>query len=124
MDVRLKESEITLDGKRYVLRCNMNVLADVQEAYDGKIMLAVRSKNTVKSVLAFLAAMLNDYNDETGSPDRFTPREVGRLIEPSRLEEIVNSVMALVVDSMKSDKPQEETEKSGEQNTEDGEKNL
>jgi hypothetical protein len=32
--------------------------------------------------------------------------------------------MALVVDSMKSDKPQEETEKSGEQNTEDGEKNL
>ena len=35
MDMRLKELAIWLDGQRYVLRCNMNVLAELQEACGG-----------------------------------------------------------------------------------------
>ena len=31
MDIRLETMPFELDGKTYQLRCNMNVLADVQE---------------------------------------------------------------------------------------------
>ena len=37
MDLRLKSVPYELDGKTYQLRCNMAVLMDVQEAFDGDL---------------------------------------------------------------------------------------
>ena len=31
-DIRLQEQDFDFDGRKYKLRCNMNILADVQEA--------------------------------------------------------------------------------------------
>ena len=47
-DIRLKTEPFELDGKTYLLSCSMNVLADVQEAYGGKISNALSAKATLK----------------------------------------------------------------------------
>lgn len=77
-DIRLKEKHLELDGKTYVLRCNMNVLADVQETVGGDLRNAIGNKAPLRNTLIWTAAMLNDYADEQGWPERFTPVELGR----------------------------------------------
>lgn len=77
-DIRLEEIPFELDGKTYMLRCNMNVLADVQNAFGGTISGALSGENPLQSVLEFLAAMLNDYADEQGWPERYTAKQIGR----------------------------------------------
>ena len=37
IDMRLERVPFEFDGHTFHLCCNMNVLADVQEAFDGKI---------------------------------------------------------------------------------------
>lgn len=77
MDVRLDSLPFDFEGRHYILRCNMNVLADVQLAYDGDLTPALNDRGTLRSVLEFLAAMMNDYADEQGwfepgtTPDGF-----------------------------------------------------
>ena len=96
-DLRLASAPFSFEGRTYILRCNMNVLADVQEAYGGDLTPALTGRGTLRSVPAFLAAMLNDYADEQGwfdpdpltgeavLPKRFTMRSLGRRL---RREEI------------------------------------
>lgn len=109
MDVRLKTADYEHAGKKYVICCNMNVLADVQEANDGDILGLLNGKATAKSILLFLAAMLNDYADSMGWPERFTAKSLGRGMRPSQLSSLIDLVMPLVTSSLKS---------SGEEDTE------
>ena len=92
-DLRLETLPFEFEGRRYLLRCNMNVLADVQEMNGGFIDPAFDEKRAQKSVLQFLAAMMNDYADEQGWFDEpedggepvlakpFTPRGLGRVLD-------------------------------------------
>lgn len=101
MDIRLLTLPFELDGKTYKLRCNMNVLADVQEAYGGDLTAALDDKGTLHSVMTFLAAMLNDYADEMGWPERWTVRELGRRVS---LKQIPSSeVMRLVLSAIRGE---------------------
>lgn len=77
-DLRLQELDFDFDGRRYKLRCNMNVLADVQEDFGGVLTPAVSGGAAMKSTLSFLAAMLNDYAEDMGWPERYTRRELGK----------------------------------------------
>lgn len=119
--VRMREIPYELDGKQYRLRCNMNVLADVQEAYDGDFMESLNSKSSMKGILEFLAAMLNDYADEMGWPERFTAKQLGRKL---RREEIPGvEIMALVTEAVLPRK-KEEADAEGEAKTEETEGNA
>ena len=84
-DIRLKELPFVLDGHEYTLRCNMNVLADVQEAYNGDITPALSTRGTLHSALEFLAAMLNDDADLQGRKERFTARQLGRKLKRDQI---------------------------------------
>ncbi len=106
MDIRLKKIPFEFDGKTFELCCNNNVLAEVQEVYGGTISTALRGKGTLKSIFTFLAAMLNDYADEQGWPERYTAKQVGRAILPREDEAVTAIVMELVVDSVKSGEPE------------------
>ena len=97
-DIRLEQIPFDFDGRRYLLRCNMNVLADVQEVFDGRIVEALNGENPTRSVLEFLTAMLNDYADEQGWPERFTSRTLGRKLSPAMLPSI--EIMGLVTRSI------------------------
>ena len=110
-DIRLKTEPFEFDGKTYQLSCSMNVLADVQEAYGGKISNALSTKATLKSCLEFLAAMLNDYADTQAWPERFTAKQIGRALSPTRMQEVTDKVMPLVADTF-STEPKEEDGKN------------
>lgn len=92
-DLRLEELPFTYGGKTYLLRCNMNVLADVQEAFGGDFNLALTG-STFRAVLEFLAAMLNDYADEQRWPERYTARVLGRDLRPDEIP--MGKIMGLV----------------------------
>lgn len=101
MDIRLDSLPFDFDGRHYVLRCNMNVLADVQIAYNGDLTPALNDRGTMRSALEFLAAMMNDYADEQGwfepgttpqgyecapeLPKRFTARSLGRRLRREQI---------------------------------------
>ena len=97
-DIRLEEIPFDFDGKTFLLRCNMNVLADVQDAFGGNIGSALAGGNLFRSVLEFLAAMLNDYADEKGWPERYTARKLGRKLSQSTLP--ASEIMGLVTRSL------------------------
>lgn len=97
-DIRLEEIPFELDGKTYLLRCNMNVLADVQEAFGGTIAGALSGESANRSVMEFLAAMLNDYADEQGWPERFTARQIGRRLSMRAIRQM--DILGLVTRSI------------------------
>ena len=96
--VKMREIPFELDGKRYRLRCNMNVLADVQEEYDGDFMESLNGKKAMKGILVFLAAMLNDFADEMGWPERFTAKQLGRRLHQDEIPGV--KIMALVTEAV------------------------
>lgn len=96
--VKMREIPFELDGKRYMLRCNMNVLADVQEEYDGDFMESLNGKKAMKGILVFLAAMLNDFADEMGWPERFTAKQLGRRLHQEEVPGM--KIMALVTEAV------------------------
>lgn len=97
-DIRLETLLFEYDGKTYVLRCNMNVLADVQDENDGNIAAALDERHPVKSVLSFLAAMMNDYADEMHWPERFTARQLGRNLRHKDVPG--DAIMRLVISAL------------------------
>ena len=110
-DMRLKKTQYDFDGRSFELCCNMNVLAEVQEKNGGEIASLLNARSTLKSVMLFMAEMLNDYADSQGWPERYTAKQVGRMISPSELSAITDTVMDLVISAIKSD-PAEEDEKN------------
>lgn len=100
-DLRLKELPFELDGRRYLLRCNMNVLADAQEDLDGNLGRAVTGQANMKSILAFLAAMLNDYAEDMGWPERYTRRELGKKFSFQDFKDLPREeIMDLVINAV------------------------
>ena len=95
-DSRLETAAFEWRGEKIKLCCNMNVLADVQEAYGGDISRAFKG-STVRATLTFLTAMINDATDGD-----LTVREVGREIPISELGYVSGVVLPLVSDALKS----------------------
>lgn len=97
-DIRLKKTTITADGREWTVVCNMNVLADVQEAHGGNLVEALEAALThpLKTALEFAAAMINDAADAAGEDVRYTPSSLGRAIPAARPGEFSDRIMALV----------------------------
>lgn len=102
MDIRLKTLNKRLLDRDCELCCNMNVLADVQEAYGGKLMDALGSPATLKVTLVFLAAMFNDCADTNGWHERVTPKELGRKIPPNELFALTEEIPALITSAVQA----------------------
>lgn len=104
MDIRQKTLPFVFEGRTYKLRCNMNVLADVQEASGGKISTSLSGRAGLKSSLMYLAAMMTDYADEQnwtdddGLPLTFTWRGLGRVLRPEDVPQA--EIFSLVLDAL------------------------
>ena len=116
-DIRLKTVDYQLDGVTYQLACNMNVLADVQEAYRGNLIQALNTSSGLKGTLEFLAAMLTDaadtqgVEDAAGCPKRFTARELGRKLTLKETMEAGKKIMPIIRAAVAAD-TEEENEKN------------
>lgn len=91
MTLQLEELPFELDGKTYLLRCNMAVLETIQEAHGGDFG-AVLNAPVDESALEFLAAMLNDYAWEQGWPELWIPQQLKRRVSLAMLTEIFKLV--------------------------------
>lgn len=111
-DIRLKTADLEIGGKTYTLRCNNNVLADVQEAF-GSMSEALSGRHGIRTAMTFLAAMLNDDADLQGWPERFTARTVGRMIPPAEMTQLEATVMELVASAFEA-APDDGAEAEGE----------
>lgn len=119
---KLKTIDYEFEGRVYRLECNMNVIAYVQEEYDGNLFQALDRIHGIKSTLAFLAGMLTDaadtqgIKDENGLPLVFTRKQLGRkLTLPQTIEAgklIYPLVWAEVVEKNQAGKEQKEDEKN------------
>lgn len=96
MSVKLQTSLYQFDGRTFKLRCNMNVLAEVQEVYGGNLEAALRPDSSLQSATVFFAAMLNDYADEQNWPVRYNAKTVGRMLDPADMAQWSTTVMKLV----------------------------
>lgn len=109
-DVRLREEPFEFDGNTYMLRCNMNVLADMQELGGGDFENVL--DGTIASALSVLTVMLNDYADEQGWA-MVTRKTVGRRINLSEFKRFMPKMWALVTDALKDEtNAQEKPEKN------------
>ena len=84
--IRLEEKPFELEGKRYLLRCNMAVLETIEEQYGN--LDALMGVSVRESSLALLAAMLNDYAEEQGWDETWTPAQLKRRISFAMLMEL------------------------------------
>lgn len=82
--LRLEELPFELDGKTYMLRCNMAVLDALQEAHGGDFG-AVAALPAREGVVEILAAMLNDYAEDMEWPERWTPRQLKKRFSYAQL---------------------------------------
>ena len=121
-DVRQKTAEYEYAGRVYNLTCNMNVLADVQEEYDGDLMRALRSVTSFKSTLRFLAAMLNDAAEtqdlrgEDGKLLRVTARELGRNLNIDQVKDVTPLIMKLIIEAVPVEEDAEKPEQESGEN--------
>lgn len=97
-DIRLEKFNFEFDGKVYVLRCNMNVLADVQSER-GSLPNITNEAGGLNTRLIYLAAMMNDYADEMGWPERFTPKSLGRKLDTLDVS-LMRAVQRLVIHAL------------------------
>lgn len=108
-DIRLESVPYELNGKTYRLCCNFNVLADIVAEFGGLPDLFDGSKGLLY-YKSFLAAMLNDYADSQGWPERYTGKEIGRILDFRTLKtEDVQNVINLVIKSIYRKKESSET---------------
>lgn len=111
MDLRLQHMPFQFEGKQYILTCNMNVLADVQEAYEGNLMAALWRPSSLRAAMTFLAAMLNDYADDQGWDEHWTAKEIGKHMgaDPQTVQILTNQIGRFVRQSITQKESKEET---------------
>lgn len=102
MDVRFKEVPFHFDGQDWTLCCNMWILADVQEEEGGDFSSLISGKHEMKSILRFLAAMLNFDAKERGIPTRYTAFDIGSKLAFPEYNRISGQVMELVAAAVKA----------------------
>lgn len=103
-----------LDGKEFVLCCNFNVIADVEALYGGLGAL-LQGISPMSSARTFLSCMMNDYADTMGWPERYTPRQAGRLLPTAakELNHAVDEIMELVFSAVRSETPADQKPSEG-----------
>lgn len=116
-DIRLKTADVTVGGRTYKICCNMNVLADVQEMYDGNMSKALED-TTANGMRNFLTAMVNDARDSLGEGP-LTAKQVGREISFSNAKKTVMPLIlaAFVPSENKQQEEPEEKENGDEKNS-------
>lgn len=101
MSLKLEEVPFEFEGKTYMLRCNMAVLEEIQDAHGGDLSEALDPDHAIKGATEFLTAMLNDYADEQGWPERYTRKQVTRKLSFGELANgLTAQIMGMVIRSM------------------------
>ena len=123
-DIKPREVAWRFDGRDWVLRCNNNVLAEVQIVNGGDLRPILSTKRTMKSVLQLLAAMLNDYademrwTDEEGFAIRYTEKQLGRRLSFATQNRLSPDIMRMTILAVRDAGGEAENDPADEKNAE------
>ena len=123
-DIKPREVAWRFDGRDWVLRCNNNVLAEVQIINGGDLRPILSTKRTMKSVLQLLAAMLNDYademrwTDEEGFAIRYTEKQLGRRLSFATQNRLSPDIMRMTILAVRDAGGEAEIDSADEKNAE------
>lgn len=123
-DIKPREVAWRFDGRDWVLRCNNNVLAEVQIVNGGDLRPILSTKRTMKSVLQLLAAMLNDYademrwTDEEGFAIRYTEKQLGRRLSFATQNRLSPDIMRMTILAVRDAGGEAENSSADEKNAE------
>lgn len=67
---------ITLDGREYILRCDLNVIEEIEKKY-GSIGVVYEKSGEISCVKFLVAVMINEHFYAIGSAERVTEGRVG-----------------------------------------------
>lgn len=123
MDCRLNTMPYEIDGHKLTLRCNMNVLADLQEQY-GDVEELLDSRRSMRSYLRLLAAMINNELREQGKAAVYTAEALGQRIGFREFRRTCGDVFDLLVSSVIDPDAPEEAAQPEEKAPEENEKNA
>ena len=88
---------ITLDGKEYILRCDLNVIEKIEEKY-GTIMSLMEKQGNISSTKFLVAEMINEHFYYVNVPDRVTEDFVGARLSAIDLEQVVSTMLSCLMD--------------------------
>lgn len=89
---------ITLDGKEYIIRCDLNVIEKIYGKYNNSLETFLESG--IEGIKAAVAWMINEHNIYIGNHENVTPEWVGARIIPHEYSKIAASVIACISDSI------------------------
>lgn len=92
---------VTIDGKEYILRCDLNVVEQIEEKL-GSLDEARRKSGSANVLKFLLAAMINEHFNYTGSPERITENFVGTHMTIADRVPAMNAVIACFSESFES----------------------
>lgn len=88
---------IILDGKEYILRCDLNVIEKIEEKY-GDLNGAMEKQGSISCTKFLAAEMINEHFYYTGVPDRVTEEFVGARLTTADLGIVVTTVLSCLMD--------------------------
>lgn len=84
---------ITLDGREFILRCDLNVVEMIEDKYGG-IDAVYEKTGEIPCVRFLVAAMVNEHFYYTKSPERVTETGVGAMMTSGDMVPVMRSVLA------------------------------
>lgn len=91
---------LTLDGKEYILRADINVFEHIYKKYGS--LEEFEKKLDITVVKDIAAVMINEHFAFIGTPERVTENFVGARIMPHDFEDVTKTVLGELIDSIKS----------------------
>jgi hypothetical protein len=89
---------ISLDGKEYILRCDINVLEQINTKYATPEKLLEKGIEGIKDVTAW---MVNEHYYYIGERERVTPEFVGSRLKYAEYSDVCKAVIAELAECMK-----------------------
>jgi len=88
---------VKLDGKEYILRCDLNVIERIEEKY-GNLNDALKKQGTVECIKFLLAEMINEHYYYAGIPEQVTEKYVGARLTSAELETVMGTTLSCLLD--------------------------
>ena len=88
---------ITLEGKEYILRCDLNVVEMIENRY-GSIEAVYGRTGEIACVKFLVAAMVNEHFYAVKSPERITETGIGALMTSGDMLPVMRAVLAEISD--------------------------
>lgn len=84
---------VTLEGKEYILRCDLNVAEQIEEKF-GSLGELQKNSGSAAALKFLTAAMINEQYKYTGSSERVTEDFVGARLTLADRVPVMNAVLA------------------------------